>query len=119
MSAHPKMIGPASGVRQGVTPLGMGGSTGNVADAGNDATASGPFACGGVMCTPPNQYCSVTRNGGGLFDAGGNTSSQCMTAPFNCSSGATCACVQPPFEGGMPGCSCEDNGGAVTITCLY
>jgi hypothetical protein len=87
------------------------------ADAGADAPAeaSGPFACGSVMCNPPMQYCSINRT-----NFGSNTSYSCGMTPFACTSGPTCGCVQPfqPFDGGS-NCTCTDNNGAVTLTCPY
>jgi hypothetical protein len=92
-------------------------SSGGSADAGADAPveASGPFACGSVMCNPPMQYCSVNKT-----NFGSNTSYQCEMTPFSCASGPTCGCVQPfqPFDSGT-GCTCTDNNGAVTLTCPY
>jgi hypothetical protein len=95
---------------------GTGSSSGGSTDASADAPvdAAGPFACGSVMCMAPGQYCSVQTTG-----FGSNTNYQCMQAPFNCSSGATCACVQP-FDAGTPGCTCAtNNNGDVTVTCHY
>ncbi len=64
------------------------------------------------MCNSATQYCSVTMNGLS------NTNATCQDVPFGCTSGATCGCVQQ-FDGGLPGCSCADNGGRVTVTCRY
>jgi hypothetical protein len=91
---------------------------GGSVDAGADAPAeaSGPFACGSVMCNPPMQYCSVNKT-----NFGSNTSYSCAMTPFGCSSsGPTCACVQPfqPFDSGS-NCTCTDDNGAVTLTCPY
>jgi hypothetical protein len=104
--------------------LGVGADTGDASsgestDAGEDASLGadastadgGSFACGSVTCSWPGQYCSLTKTGS-------DTSANCMQAPFSCTSGATCGCVSP-FEAGTNGCSCADNGGAVTLTCNY
>jgi hypothetical protein len=63
----------------------------------------------------PGQYCSINTTG-----FGSNTNYECMQTPFNCTSGATCACVQPfqPFDAAS-GCTCAESSGHVTLTCPY
>lgn len=119
--------GGASVVRHtGSQPLGLGTSASDASAGDTDAgtedsstgedatTGNGTFACGTVTCMTAGQYCSVTKSGS-------STSSNCMSVPFACTSGATCGCVQQNFgfDSGMPGCSCADNDGAVTVTCSY
>ncbi|HTQ42144.1 MAG TPA: hypothetical protein VMI75_05245 [Polyangiaceae bacterium] len=104
----------------GSGPLIIDASTGDSssdgsADAGVEAEAGGPFACGSVMCDPPGQYCSINKT-----NFGNNTSYTCGMTPYGCDAGPTCACVQPfqPFDGGS-NCTCTENNGAVTLTCPY
>lgn len=109
---HAGRINPSVGGSSSSSSGGSGSSSGG----GSDASMGGSFSCGtggtSSMCMAPGQYCSITMTGGN------NTEANCQPVPFSCTSGATCACVQQ-FDGGLPGCSCADDGGKVTVTCRY
>jgi hypothetical protein len=80
-------------------------------DAGYDA---GPFACGGMMCTP-SQYC--VDQAPGIADA--SDSFTCTNIPAACATTPTCACVKANGACIQTAVSsCDEVSGHVTVHCM-
>jgi hypothetical protein len=121
--------------------IGDSGDAGNAGDAGSadageptdaqgpDAVTDGAVPCVGTIpfaevgppitcrgehevltCSGGTQYCRAA--GGG--PPPGYSSAQCLPLGCGCDNGASCDCVD---ASAAQGCSCSDEGGAVTVFC--
>src|SRR5215467_350022 len=93
-----------------------GGFGGGGGDASTDSGDSGgqSFACGGLTCFSPQEYCSITTIGAGGPD-GGNGKASCETMPAACSPpDCTCILANSVCTGFA---HCSDSNGNFTVTC--
>jgi hypothetical protein len=68
----------------------------------------GGIDCGPLTCDYTTQYCDIAN---GHFVDGATTQYSCEPIPV-CEAGSGCVCL-------TQGCACDDEGGAITVTCDF